>query len=52
LQPFDFLRLPTVALVGWFVFRESTDMWTWIGAALIAAAAIYTANREARLRQT
>lgn len=50
LQPFDFLRLPTVAIVAWFAFQQNTDVWTWAGAAIIAAAAVYTAQREARLR--
>lgn len=44
--PFDYLRLPCVAVVGFFVFDEKLDIWTWIGAFVIAASSIYIAHRE------
>lgn len=47
--PFDFTRLPFAALVGYFFFDEIPDLWTWIGAAMIIASAIYIARREAAL---
>jgi len=53
--PFDYARLPFVALIGYFLFAERPDIWTWVGAAVIAGAAIYIARREsqvARLRPT
>ncbi len=49
LMPFDYARLPFVAVVGFVLFSELPDIWTWIGAAVIAAAAIYIAQREARV---
>ncbi len=45
--PVDFMRLPLAALFGWILFRETSDMWTWIGAAFICANAIYLARHEA-----
>lgn len=47
---FDFSRLPFAVLIGWWMFGEVTDIWTWIGAAIIFASAIYITRREARLR--
>ena len=47
--PFEFARLPFAALVGFLWFGEVTDVWTWVGAGIIAASSIYVAHREARL---
>ena len=47
-QPYDFLRLPTTAAVGWLAFGETSDLWTWIGAAVIFASTIYVTRLEAR----
>lgn len=48
-MPFDYMRLPFVAVVGYLLFAEVPDGWTWAGAAVIAGAAIYIAQRESRL---
>lgn len=50
LMPFDYLRLPQVAFLGWMLFGEPTDLYTWIGAAIIAASSVYVAHREAKVR--
>jgi drug/metabolite transporter (DMT)-like permease len=47
--PFEFARLPFAALIGFACFGEITDLWTWVGAAIIAVSSIYVAYREARL---
>jgi S-adenosylmethionine uptake transporter len=47
--PFEFLRLPFAAFLGYALFSEVTDLWTWLGATAIAASAIYVARREAKL---
>ena len=49
--PFEFLRLPFAALLGYALFAEVTDLWTWVGATAIAASSIYVARREAQLAQ-
>ena len=49
--PFDYARLPFAALVGFIMFSESPDIWTWVGGAVIAASAIYIAQREAASRR-
>ena len=46
---FDFARLPFVAIIAWFAFGETPDIWTWVGAAVIVAATVYIAHRESRL---
>jgi len=50
LMPFDYLRLPQVAFLGWALFGEPMDFYTWIGAAIIAVSSIYVAHREAKAR--
>ena len=40
-QPFDFSRLIWAALLGWVVFGESSDIYTWIGALVIFCASYY-----------
>ena len=50
--PFDYLRLPFVAIIGFLVFTQVPDLMTWVGGAIIAVAAIYIAEREARLKRT
>ncbi len=48
IQPLDFVRLPFAAALGWIVFGEGSDLWTWIGAAIIFAAASYVLRMERR----
>jgi drug/metabolite transporter (DMT)-like permease len=47
-QPFDFTRLPFAVGLGWFMFSELPDLWTWIGGLLIFGASVFIAHREAR----
>lgn len=46
--PFDFVRLPFAALIGYAAFDERPDLWTWTAAAVIAAATFYVARSEAK----
>lgn len=50
-QTFEFSKLPFSVAVGYAAFGEVIDNWTWLGAAIIFASAIYITNREARLRR-
>ena len=45
----DYARLPFAALVGWLMFAEFSDIWTWIGASIIFASAFYIVRREVQL---
>lgn len=40
-QPFDFFRLITAAILGWLVFGETSDIYTWAGAVVIFGASYY-----------
>ena len=47
--PLDYARLPFIAGLGFLFFGEVPGLWTWVGAAVIAASAIYIARREAQV---
>jgi drug/metabolite transporter (DMT)-like permease len=49
IMPFDYARLPFIALFAFVLFGEVAEMWTWIGSAIIASSAIYIARRESVL---
>lgn len=46
--PLDFTRLLWTSLIGYLAFAEVPDAWTWIGGAVIFAAAAYLSVRETR----
>ncbi|WP_240602296.1 DMT family transporter [Paracoccus endophyticus] len=49
-SPFRYTSLLWAIVLGMVVFGEWPDRWTWIGAALVVGAGIYSILREARLR--
>ncbi len=51
LLPFDFCRLPFAVFFAFQFFGEKTDVYTWIGASIIACSSIYVAYRETRLHK-
>ena len=51
LQPITFLQLVWATLLGFYVFGEEPDLWTWVGGGIIVTSATYIAHREARARQ-
>lgn len=46
--PFDFTRLVFSAALGFIVFAEFPDIWTWLGGALILAATLTYVRAETR----
>ncbi len=48
---FEFSRLPFAVTLAWVFFGEPTDIWTWVGAAVIFASAAYIVRREAQLKK-
>ncbi len=48
--PFDFLRLPLIAVVGFLFYGEAIELWTIAGAAVIFAGTYYSVRREGRRR--
>ncbi|MEK9945792.1 MAG: DMT family transporter [Alphaproteobacteria bacterium] len=49
--PFDFMRLIWASALGFLVFAEIPDIWTWIGGAVIFSSTVYIAFREARQKK-
>ena len=47
LQPIGFLSLIYNALLGYFLFFQKPDVWTFVGAAVIFSSALYISHREA-----
>jgi drug/metabolite transporter (DMT)-like permease len=50
IAPVPYSRLIFAAIVGWIAWGEWPDAWTWAGAAVISAAALWLARVEARRR--
>lgn len=46
--PFDFARLPTIAIVGMILYGEALDLWVFVGGAVILAANILNVTSYAR----
>lgn len=40
-MPFNFTRLIWAALLGWLVFAEFPDVWTWVGGTIIFVSAVW-----------
>jgi drug/metabolite transporter (DMT)-like permease len=47
LQPIGFLSLIWNALLGFVLFTQRPDVWTFVGAAVIFSSALYISHREA-----
>ena len=45
-MPFDFVRLPIAAAIGFFLYYEKPDLWVWIGAVIIFGATYFNTWRE------
>jgi drug/metabolite transporter (DMT)-like permease len=48
-MPFEFLKLPAMAVVAYLLFDEVPGPFLWLGGALIFASTIYIGHREAKL---
>ena len=46
LMPFDFTRLISTAIFAYILFGETSDMTTWVGAAIIIVSAVVMARRD------
>jgi drug/metabolite transporter (DMT)-like permease len=45
--PLDFLRIPLIAVVGWWLYDERLDVFVFVGAALIIAGILWNLRSEA-----
>jgi len=48
MMPVDFTRLIFAAVLGYLIFAEVPDAWTWLGAGVILGSTVYIAHRESR----
>jgi drug/metabolite transporter (DMT)-like permease len=48
--PLDFMRIPLIALVGWWFFRETVDVWVFVGGLIILAGILWNLRAETRPR--
>jgi drug/metabolite transporter (DMT)-like permease len=46
--PLDFLRIPLIAVVGWWLYGEPLDSFVFAGAGLIILGLLWNLRREAR----
>jgi len=46
LAPLNYAQLIGAVIVGYILFGDFPDMWTWIGAAIIVGAGLYVGYRE------
>ncbi len=44
--PFEFTRMPFIAILAYLVLGEVPDKWVWLGAAVIFGSTLYIAQRE------
>jgi len=50
IAPLGYVELIGTAIIGYLVFGNFPDLWTWVGAIIIIASGIYIALRERRRR--
>ncbi len=48
--PLDFLRIPLIAVVGWWLYGEPLDIFVFAGAGLIVSGIVWNLRSEARPR--
>jgi drug/metabolite transporter (DMT)-like permease len=46
--PLDFLRIPPIAVVGWWLYGEALDLFVFAGAAIIVGGLLWNLRSEAR----
>jgi uncharacterized membrane protein len=46
--PIDFLRIPLIAVVGYFFYNESVDVFVFLGAGLIVCGVLWNLRAESR----
>lgn len=46
LMPLDFMRLVYTSLFAWLIFSEPSDIYTWIGGAVIIVGVVYASRKN------
>jgi drug/metabolite transporter (DMT)-like permease len=50
--PLDFMRIPLIAMIGWWLYGERIDIFVFIGAGLIISGILWSLGSEARRRDS
>ena len=48
--PLDFMRIPLIAVIGWWLYGEPLDVFVFLGAGLIITGILWNLRSEARRR--
>lgn len=48
LQPFTYAQLVAAVIIGYVVFDNVPDVWTWLGSAIVVASGLYVLLRQRR----
>lgn len=51
IAPFQYLEIVGAVALGYFVFGDFPDFWTWVGTAIILASGLYVFQRERKQGQ-
>tara|TARA_B100000700_G_C14322244_1_gene524270 strand:- start:150 stop:494 length:345 start_codon:yes stop_codon:yes gene_type:complete len=51
-MPFQYLKLIWASIIGYILFFEKPDIWTWIGGTIVFLAVIYITYRESISKKT
>jgi drug/metabolite transporter (DMT)-like permease len=51
IAPLGYVELIGTSTLGYLIFDNFPDLWTWVGAGVIIASGIYVAFRERRRRE-
>ena len=46
--PLDFMRIPLIAVIGWWLYGEPLDVFVFLGAGLIITGILWNLRSEAR----
>jgi len=47
-MPLDFMRIPLIAVIGWWFYNEGLDVFVFVGAGLIISGILWNLRSEAR----
>ncbi len=50
ISPFVYLQIPTMALLGYLVFDDRPDIYTFVGSIIVVGSGIYIVQRERRMQ--
>lgn len=46
IAPMQYIEIVSATLLGWWIFDDFPDLWTWVGTCIIIASGVYVFHRE------